>query len=288
MVKNTELEKLIEDLTKSVSDLSISVHDGFSNLKKTIDDNQNDLVTKLASLTTRLDDVEKDLEAKTDLIAANEEGLKANAQSLDTLTKRITYLEEQCKKNKNIPSDIKIIEELLEDRTNRQLRETLVFQNVPETSEKESYEVTKDLLAELIADNIGGQTKDSAKLLIKRAHRESPRNVDNPNATRKGKRLIFAAFHSWDLCEEVKEVFRRKCIQDVNFNISVDQKYGPRKSKRRKMAFDKRKELRAAGTVSSAFIDFPARLMVNYTGEFNNMGKEIYKLHEDFSRRVVT
>ena len=54
------------------------------------------------------------------------------------------------------------------------------------------------------------------------------------------------------------------------------------------MASDKRKELKNAGLITSGFINYPARLMVNCPGEFDASGKKKYKLHSDFSKIDVS
>ena len=46
-------------------------------------------------------------------------------------------------------------------------------------------------------------------------------------------------------------------------------------------------ELKEAGTISSGFVDFPARLMVNFPGDINVFGKKVYKLHTNFSKHDV-
>ena len=178
--------------------------------------------------------------------------------------------------------------EKVEDRTNRQLRETLVFKNIPEEGREETYMQTKELLATTINRVIPEYSYDFVFSQIKRAHRERNRNNDDGRQNlRAGKRLIFAAFHSWDLCQKVIEVFRQKCIEDVNFNIAADQKYGPLTSKRRQMAFQLRRQLLDAGHISSGFVDFPAKLMVNVPGERRPDGKKLYKQHKNFSSDAV-
>ena len=59
--------------------------------------------------------------------------------------------------------------------------------------------------------------------------------------------------------------------------------YGPITSARRNLAFQKRKSLKEDGLITSGFVNFPARLMVNVPGEIDRYGKKIYKQHSDFS-----
>ena len=206
---------------------------------------------------------------------------------IDDLVKRIDDLEKKLKDLENVPVDIKKLSEDIESRTNRQLREALVFKNVPEgPGEEESYKDTKELLATTISENVPDVTYDEALSQIKRAHRESGHRLDeNGDPVRAGKRLIFAAFHSWDLCQVI-ETFREKCIADRNFQISAEQKYGPKTNKRRQLALQLRKRLKDEGTITSGFLDFPAKLMVNFPGEVIGR-KKVYRMHTNFSLNEV-
>ena len=83
------------------------------------------------------------------------------------------------------------------------------------------------------------------------------------------------------------EKLKQKCIREAEFNICADQKYGPLTTKRRNLSIQKRRELKLDGTISGGYVDFPARLMVNFTGEVAADGKKVYKLHSDFSKLDV-
>ncbi len=208
----------------------------------------------------------------------------------ELLKNRVAVLERQQVQQQTLPAEIDSLREAGEERTNRQLRKTIIFRNVEEVGENESYDATKELLAKLISDNCMDVTFDYAYDNIDRAHRESKRNPRHHHGqvpSRQGKRLIFAVFHSWDLCQSIIEDFRRQCIREANFNISAEQMYGPLTIKRRQLAFTKRKELKENGQITSGFVDFPARLMVNMPGEVNAVGKKAYKLYADFSKHKV-
>ena len=202
------------------------------------------------------------------------------ADEIQLLRGRITELEETITTLQQIPAKVDDLAELCEDRTNRQLRETLVFRNVPEEKDDETYADTKDVVAQLIADHCGIDF-DEVRGEIKRAHRETNRR-NGEEHYRRGKRLIFAAFHSWDLCRTVIETFKQKCIRNVDFNIAADQKYGPLTSRRRSMALKKRKEMKESGEITGGYLEFPAKLFVT-NGQVIN-GKKVYRLHTNFSR----
>lgn len=100
-----------------------------------------------------------------------------------------------------LPYKVAQLTEVVEDCTNRQLRETLVFKNIPEEGSDESYKQTKELLATVISTHCSEISYEVAFSQIKRAHRERKRSEgqDFPE----GKRLIYAAFHGCDICQTI-------------------------------------------------------------------------------------
>ena len=66
---------------------------------------------------------------------------------------------------------VKDLEEALEERTNRQLRKTLVFRNIPEHESEKKWSATKDLLATKISDVMEDVDKSEALQMIDRCHR---------------------------------------------------------------------------------------------------------------------
>ena len=138
----------------------------------------------------------------------------------------------------------------------------------------------------MISEHCTGISFEVALGQIKRAHRERSRNFEGSQNFRAGKRLIFAAFHSWDLCQEIIETFRQKCIVDRSFKIAAEQKYGPLTSKRRQMAFQLRRQLIDSRAITSGYVDFPAKLMVSFPGDVRADNKKVYKLYPNgnFSR----
>ena len=157
---------------------------------------------------------------------------------IERLSSRIAVLEGKIHSLESLPAKVTDLTERVEERTNRQLRETLVFRNFPESSPDETYAQIKQLLAEQISEHCGIPF-DDVNNQIKRAHRESKSKI-RENDYRKGKRHIFAAFHSWELCQSILEKFRLKCIQNSDFKLAADQKYGPLTTKRRYLALQKR------------------------------------------------
>ena len=163
--------------------------------------------------------------------------------------------------------------------------------NVPEEDDDETWERTKELLARVISTNCPTIGYDMAFGAIKRCHRESkekqqrPRNDGRPS--RAGKRNIFAAFFSWDICQTILEDFRKKCINERGFNIFAEQMYGPLTTKRRGMAMELRKRLKEDGSITGGYVAFPAKFFVHRPGNLNIDGKKVYTFHSDFSKRDV-
>ena len=65
-------------------------------------------------------------------------------------------------------------------------------------------------------------------------------------------------------------------------NIFIDQHYGPDTTWRRNQALACRKELKAAGSIVSGYVQYPANLMVKYSVQ-----DQKYVLNKDFSKLEV-
>ena len=116
--------------------------------------------------------------------------------------------------------------------------------------------------------------------MIERCHR----SAGNPQYHGTAPRPVFAAFSYWPDTVSITDAFWKKNIADRNFKQSVDYKYGPLTTKRRSLAKQERKRLRASGEIVSAYVAYPARLMVKKS---KRQGAR-YVLHKDFSREKVT
>ena len=159
----------------------------------------------------------------------------------------------------------------------------MVFKNVKEELPNESYAQTKEVLAKLVSDTCD-IPYDDVFSEIKRAHRESIRMKKDPK--RKNGRHIYAAFHSWDLCQQIIDSFKKENIKNATFTLYAEQKYGPLTTQRRNLALQKRKALKLEKAIISGYVAFPAKLMV-HTGRTNSDGKKVYSLHTDFSNHEI-
>ena len=194
-----------------------------------MDDTNRSHAQKLEELKEKIDEIDTRLsESLTSVInrVAQLEMQLQHAQ-IDDIPAKITQLQ----------SDNNNLKEELESRTNRQLRRTLIFKNIPESKEDESYSDVKILLTDVISSQTD-IPREEVFNGIERSHRESKRNRG-----REGKRKIFAAFLNWELPQRIIEQFRKRNIGDNTFQIYVDQMYGPLTTMRRNLAFQKRKAL---------------------------------------------
>ena len=163
------------------------------------------------------------------------------------------------------------IEELIEERTNRQLRKTLVIRGVPE-NDGERWADTEKILTDNLS-KILNIAPVEAQSLIDRCHRGGSVEYYKKNGR---PRPIFAAMHSWKKCEEIIWKSRKQR------GVFVDYKYGPWTTLRRNLALKRRRELLDSGELSKAHVAYPARLM----GLKGNDKR--YKLIEDFSSTPVS
>ena len=193
-----------------------------------------------------------------------------------------------------------ILDEHIENRTNRQLCKTLVFKGIPEMvsdfnssdnendsriqaaannnmrAKKESWDDTEINLAKHISE-ICSMPVQEAKKIIERCHRSNP----NPNYQGTGPRPIFAAFHSWKDSEWIKSEFRKNNIDNPGCHIYAEQKFGPKTTIRRNRAMLMRKRLKDDREIISGYVAYPARLMVKTSNG------EKYIMKKDFSKEEV-
>ena len=168
------------------------------------------------------------------------------------------------------------LRERLEERTNRSLRNTLVFKGVPSSKslrDKETWEETSELLAEHIERVSGKKMKrDEARAVIERAHRGRFRDHQKVAD-------IYVAITDWREAEKIKDFFKFR--KNAGDGIFCDQKYGPLTSWRRNEALKLRKDLKDEGKIVSGYVKYPAKLFVKKT-EYGD-----YDIYRDFSNDVV-
>ena len=288
-------------LQANIEDLKALIKSSVDEIKAANDETKAELTDKINELSGKFDAINGKLGKQTERIEKAENKVDELEAKLDntieklnvdfkTLSDRVKKVEDQIGPLEDIPKMVLELREIVEERTNRQLRETLIFKNIPEEPD-EDWEKTKALLATTIAENCETISFDDAFEGIKRCHRESAKKQERAEndgrPSRAGKRNIFAAMFSWEMCQTIIESFRKKGVSQNNFNLYAEQMYGPLTTKRRGLALQLRKQLKQEGVIAGGFVNFPAKLFVNYVGHVDAEGKKIYKFHSDLSRAEV-
>ena len=239
---------------------------------------------KLCELTSKVADIENisDKNSKDIFIIQSEISMLKQESSeqkdiINSLLITNAELEQKVLEidSKKTQKKIDDLSELIEERTNRQLRQTLVFKGRREVK-YENWDKTTSLLAKTFSSILENCNYDQAYDMINRAHR-SPMNEDKKNM-----RDIYVNINYWSDCEEIVDAFRKKNINDNNFGIHVSYKYGPLTTARRSEALKMRKELKSEGVIKSGYVKYPAKLMVRYETDGP------YVQLEDFSKMKVT
>ena len=236
-------------------------------------------------------DSKKDGKKKNTSSSSEEDGLCSNCpkltevieshtKTIEALTSRIEALEGLLAKFQEQQSNaikdagekerVRALEEKVEERTNRQLRKTLVIRGVPE-QQNERWGETDAILSSVIAKTLNVPQQEAEKM-IDRCHRGG-----NPKYHRENnkQRPIYAAIHRCKDCETIIWEARKKKT------VLVDYKYGPITIIRRNMALKKRREVHDGTFISKAHVAYPARLMGKGPGDAK------HKLIEDFSKAEV-
>ena len=234
---------------------------GSSKKKSDSDDVCSNCETLAKTVTTLTESVNKLLDRVQSLESALETALSKIDQSTSVPT------EQDVLSHSAVLKRVEMLEERLEERTNRQLRKTLVIRDLQQHEHERTWQDTEKVLAKEIASILSVE-QGVAVGMIDRCHRGG-----NPEYYRKSNKVrpIFAAMHDWKTCEEIIQQARRKRT------LFVDFKYGPMTTKRRNLALKKRRELLNTGQLVKAHIAYPARLMGKGKGDSK------YKEIENFS-----
>ena len=232
------------------------------------------LEAQTAALLSKIDELRKEVTATRDIADHALMRVEQCEGNIEILRSENLALRDRIENLQT--SRIKNLEELVEERTNRQLRNTLIFKGIPE-KHRESWQQSEDLLVEAI-ENVGIAREDAVDM-IERAHRGANTKKQNDNNS---PRPIYARFYSWKDSERVKSLF----IGNIGSGskIFAEQKYGPLTMKRRNLALIRRKSLKSEGKITRAFIKFPAKLMA----KLSNDPHEKYQCIEDFSTEDVS
>ena len=248
--KETEEEVFTKDELKTI-------------VQELLDSQTADLRSIVESLQTELEETRNIATGALRRVEECEASIVKLENENESLKKELTTLENADR--------FKEIEDRIEDRTNRQLRNTLTFKGIADDP-NETWAQTENKLVDSFKK--AGVPASNAANMIERAHR------GRPNKEKSGPRPIYARFFSWKDSEQIKKLKLKNIANDSN--VYVDQKYGPMTTKRRNLALLERKNLKAEGTIIQGYLKFPAQLWVKYT----NLD-ERYVKHMDFSKNDV-
>ena len=193
-------------------------------------------LTGVAARITSLEDsinvnkleIESQMNEISDLKLANAE---LNSR-LEDLTHRLENHVPDQFSTTNINKKVIEIEERLEERTNRQLRQTLVFRGIHEQGD-ETWDDTKNIVANVISKNIGVSVR-TAENMLNRVHRG---RHSNKQQYQNKPRPVYAALYRWEDCEEIVEEFRdlnikKKSSIQANNNKTSQSSYEKERTQR--------------------------------------------------------
>ena len=250
-----------------------------------IPDLKAEILQELKKYRGRVDKVESQIKQLNDgITTVITENARLQTQIADCSTKisllenRVVNIEEENKEliiEKDV-SALKIhnLKWKLEDRTNRDMRNTLIFKGVPEKKDESTWDKTESVLAGIISKTCDMDIEETIDM-FERVHRGRPRQYNND------KRDIYVRFKFWKDSEYVKDRFLESFRDKKNNGIFVEQMYGYETTKRREQALMTRKQLKVRKEITSGYLKFPAKLYVRKTNCKN------YVLYEDFSRMEV-
>ena len=179
-VTNVQLQQQMDSFSNRFEAAMKTLTEATQAVKVELGQKMDEITTRLDGYGARVDTLERDVQHNSnrigELTGQIENGDLISSEKFRALTERIVDLEEELENMKGVPDKVSELEEKLEDRTNRQLRETLVFKNIPEGQGEVSYDDTKELLATIISTHCTDVSYDIAFNEIKRAHRESKKN----------------------------------------------------------------------------------------------------------------
>ena len=251
----TEFEEKVTLKVLALDNILIGKCDEIDALKVQV----NDLAAKNTSQEADLNQLRSEFEA----LKLNLNDIKAVSDDSEKLASLII-------------NNVKTVEAKIEERTNRQMRKTLVIKGIKELKH-ESWEDTHNLVAETICSNIKHCSYDDAYDMFDRIHRGPP----TKNASKVGKRDIYAALNQWDDCEYLIDKFRKLNRKDKNLQIYIDYKYGPLTTQRQNEALKTRREMLDNNDIVQGYISYPAKLFVKRS---TNSEWEMFK---DFSREFI-
>ena len=232
----------------------------------------------VTEIVNKFDEQTKSLQSSLQLaIDEGSEAEKMTAVSLEKVERLESTVGVLVETNKLQASQIHKLTNQLEERTNRQLRSTLVFKGIPEPPHEKFWEDTKTVLTEAVVNTVPNLNVQRARELFERVHRSGYTGKDG---CKKGRRDIFVKMYDWNHGEQLNEDFRAARLSDREMKFSCEQKYGPLTTAKRNFALSERFKLKRDGVIVAGYVAYPAKLLVKKT----HLRTETYSVYRDFSK----
>ena len=265
MSSTSEIQAIIDAQSR---DLKNYINEQLDVRLKSINNEISSLKLELKQRVTEIDNLKSaivDIKSVNDQLLSDNKSLKARLDSSEEFQAAVK-------------ESFKQLETKVEDRTNRQLRQTIVVKGLPE-KKNETWTDTRNALAKYVSKSYNMEFK-TAYGMFERVHRGGGDGYDNK---KKGRRDIYALCSHWDDSELlVWGSFTANKNKPKKDKVFIDYKYGPHTTLRRGEALKKRKEILDQKLYKNAYVKFPAVLMVRKDGEDN------YSKLEDFSNMDVS
>ena len=189
-----------------------------------------------------------------------------NKEEIDNLK---AVVAEQSVKLKTQDHLLKKLSNEVDDLTNRSLRTTLIFKNIPKTNHERSWDNTKNVLTHeiyqaMIMDN-PNITKEVIHSFIERCHRSGGNNtanpVESPSNNQPAIPIIIAKISNWVFSEKIKSAFLQ-LNRARRSNIYVSQMHSKAITDRQNKALQHRMMLKREDPTLKGYVKYPAILMV--------------------------
>jgi hypothetical protein len=240
-------------------------------------DLQDMLNVQTKAIQKQIDDLsakyDKEIQVINTSLAASKKAITLNQLQINDTklkvennTERIEALEFSNTDINELNKQVIELEEKLDDQINRNMRNNLIFKNIPELPNERS-EQTKELVQTIMAEKLGIEAEESSRF-IARVHRGGNRKETS--------RPIYIKFDSDRYAEDIlrKAITFNKANRDKFVN--VQQQFTKKIQDRRVVALQVRKILLSNKEYERAYIQYPATLKVKKYGEIK------YFTHKEF------
>lgn len=222
----------------------------------------NKLDEKLSALENKLtESFRRELDQK----------LLVTDQKIATLNDRVEVLETKLAGKDGelevMRGEINKLKDDLDDQVNRGMRNNMILKGIPEQGGGEGVrEDTRELVIENLISLNPAYSHDEVNNVIDRAHRGGKTNNNNNKP-----RNIYIKFTTSHVVDEYVLLARKK-----KPNFRVEKQFSKPVTDRRNTAMMERRKLIDNKTITSGYVEFPAKLMVKYVGQTKA------QLHQEF------